>query len=146
MTSEQAIVEGGNAAGLQGGPLKPGSWTATKQTLGNPSGIEPLGRSVLVEPYEQKAKQGLIVIPDSVKERHILLEQRAVVIALGPLHVAGEDFPRCKPGDHVMISAMAGAMIEGTLDGKQYRLVNHMDIFCKITEKEDGQDEDKTAA
>lgn len=100
----------------------------------NKSGYVPLGRAVLVKPYEEKKEESLIVIPDSVQERRMMVEQRALVIECGPLHVSGEDEPRCKPGDRVMISRMAGFFLSGndTLDGAEYRVVNHQDIFLRI--------------
>jgi len=101
----------------------------------NPSGFHPLGRSVLVEPYEPAAKKpSMIVLPPSVEERRQMVEQRAVVIEVGPVWVKDEPGPRCKVGDHVMISKMAGFFLNGddTLDGKSYRVVNHMDIFLSV--------------
>jgi len=103
----------------------------------NSSGFHPLGRAVLVEPYEPQAKKpSMIVLPDQVQDRMMMVEQRALVIEVGPLWVKDETGPRCKPGDHVMIARMAGYMISGkdTLDGKSYRVVNHMDIFLGVEE------------
>jgi len=100
----------------------------------NESGLVPLGRAVLVEHYEPERAGALIELPDSVKERTLLVEQRAVVIAVGP--ACWPDEPaRAKPGDRVLISKMAGYMAKGTRDGKLYRLVNDRDIFAGIVEE-----------
>lgn len=98
----------------------------------NLSGLRPLGRAVLVEPYEPEVKVGRIVLPPAAKERMTSAEQRATVIAVGPEAWSDEAEPRAIPGDKVMISAYAGAMCVGPLDGKQYRVINCNDIFLQI--------------
>lgn len=101
----------------------------------NTSGLAPLGRAVLVEHYEPERVGALIVMPDSVKVRTMMVEQRAIVVEVGPEAWKDESKPRAKPGDLVLISSMAGYMAEGTADGKQYRLVNDRDIFARITKE-----------
>lgn len=100
----------------------------------NNSGLAPLGRAVLVEHYEQEQQGSLIELPDMVKDRTLMVEQRAVVVAIGP--ACWPDEPaRAKPGDKVLISKMAGYMAVGPADGKRYRLVNDRDIFAAITKE-----------
>jgi co-chaperonin GroES (HSP10) len=98
----------------------------------NKSGLKPLGRAVLVQPYEPEKKASLIELPETVKERTVMVEQRAVVIEAGPAAWEDESEPRAKPGDKVLITKYAGHLAEGTADGKLYRLVNDRDIFCQI--------------
>ena len=98
----------------------------------NESGLKPLGRAVLVEPFEPETKKSVIAIPDSVQERLTLVETRAIVVEVGAACWLEEPTPRAKPGDKVLISKFAGAMAKGTKDGKQYRLVNDRDIYCGI--------------
>ena len=100
----------------------------------NNSGLVPLGRAVLVEHYEPERVGGMIEIPDSVKERTLLVEQRAIVIAVGP-SAWPDEAPRAKPGDKVLISKMAGYMAKGTKDGKTYRIINDRDLFAGIVEE-----------
>lgn len=105
----------------------------------NTSGLRPLGVAVLLEPYESEIKTTLIEIPGPVRERMQLFQDRAVVIEAGPAAWADEDEPRAKPGDRVVISKFAGRLVQGTADGKPYRLVNDKDLICEITEeKSDG--------
>ena len=87
---------------------------------------------MLVKPYE--VKQGLIAIPDTVKERTMMIETRATVIEVGPEAWIEEKEPRAKAGDHVLISKFAGAMAQGIKDGEVYRFVNDRDIYCSIEE------------
>jgi co-chaperonin GroES (HSP10) len=103
--------------------------------MNNPSGLKPLGRAVLIEHYEEESKASLIEIPDIVKERTLMVEQRAVVIEVGPACWPDEP-PRAKAGDKVLISKMAGYMALGPSDGKRYRLVNDRDIFAAIVKEE----------
>ena len=104
----------------------------------NESGLAPLGRAILLEHYEPERKESLIVIPDNVKDRTVLLEQRAVVIEMGP-HCYPDEPKRCAPGDKVLVSKMAGYIAIGPADGKRYLMVNDRDVFARITkEKEHG--------
>ena len=106
--------------------------------VSNRSGFHPLGRAVLVRPYEPASTvPSLIEIPKSIQDRYMMQESRAEVIEVGPMWVKDEPAPRCKPGDHVMISRMAGYMIseKDSLDGVLYRAVNHQDIFLIIDQE-----------
>lgn len=98
----------------------------------NKSGLKPLGRAILVKPYEPDLKESIIEIPDSVKARQQSIEQRAIVIEAGPGAWEGEPTPRAKPGDKVLLSGFAGYMAKGTADNEQYRFVNDRDIFAQI--------------
>ena len=100
----------------------------------NESGLRPLGRAVLVVHYEPERKGGLIVMPDVVTDKVLLVEQRAIVVEVGP--ACWPDEPaRAKPGDKILISKMSGYMAVGPKDGKRYRIINDRDIFAAITEE-----------
>ncbi len=99
----------------------------------NNSGIKPLGRAVLVKPYEPERASSIIELPDYVKDNSMVIEQRALVVAVGPSAWYGEPAgPRAKVGDKVLVSKFAGAMFKGTADGQQYRIINDNDIFAAI--------------
>ena len=100
----------------------------------NESGLAPLGRAILLEHYEPERKESLIVIPDNVKDRTVRLEQRAVVIEMGP-HCYPDEPKRCEPGDKVLVSKMAGYIAIGPADGKRYLMVNDRDVFARITKE-----------
>ena len=99
----------------------------------NPSGLEPLGHAVLVEPFEPEIKKSIIQIPITVRMRTQMAETRAIIIAVGPEAWADERSPRAKVGDKVMITRFAGAMLTGPNDEKIYRMVNDRDIYAKIS-------------
>lgn len=101
----------------------------------NTSGIVPLGRAVLLEYYEPERKEGVIVIPDNVKDKTVMVEQRATVVECGPACWPSEP-ARAKPGDRVLMAKFSGYAATGPADGKRYRLVNDNDIFAKITHDE----------
>lgn len=112
----------------------------------NQSGLMPVGRAVLVKVYEAEKKEGLIKLPEYVKESSSVMEQRAEIVAVGArawedeghvvLRLLGIRQPRAKVGDKVFITKLAGFVTRGTLDGQLYRLVNDRDVFCRIeTEK-----------
>lgn len=105
------------------------------KTISNTSGVAPLGRAVLVEYYEPERKAGVIVVPESVREKEVLLEQRAVVVECGPACWPDEP-PRARPGDRVLIARMSGYALTGPADGKRYRIVNDRDIFARIEHEE----------
>ncbi len=98
----------------------------------NTSGIHPRGRAVLIAPYEPELKKSLIQLPDEVAKRDQMINQRAIVIEVGPSCWDDEPTPRAFPGEKVLVTKFAGYMAEGPADGKQYRLVNDRDIFATI--------------
>ena len=100
--------------------------------MDNQSGLKPLGRAVLVAPYEPERLSSIIEIPAEVQGRLQMVEQRAVVIEVGSTAWCDEPVPRAKPGDKVLVARFAGHMATGTKDGKQYRFINDRDIFAAI--------------
>lgn len=116
-------------------------------TQKNLSGLEPAGRAVLVRVQEVEKKQGLIQIPENVKESSSVMEQRATVIAIGARAWEDEGHPvlrflgirqkRAQEGDAVIITKLSGYVTRGPADGQLYRLVNDRDIFCRITKEKD---------
>ena len=101
----------------------------------NESGLRPLGRAVLVQPYEPERASSLIVMPDSVEANQLMIEQRAIVVEVGPTCWHDEPVPRAVVGDKVLLARFAGYMAKGTKDGKQYRFVNDRDIFATIEQE-----------
>lgn len=110
----------------------------------NESGLKPLGRAVLVKPYEPEMVNSLIKIPDFVRQNSALADTRCIVIELGPHAWHDELSPRAVVGDIVLVTKFAGFMAVGTADGELYRLVNDRDIFCQIV-KEQTKEERKVA-
>lgn len=97
----------------------------------NTSGLKPLGRAVLLKPYMPEMKKSVIVMPDSVQDRTLMVDQRAIIVEVGP-HCWPDEPARAKPGDKVLVSKMSGYICRGTADGETYRMVNDRDIFAQI--------------
>lgn len=99
--------------------------------MSNKSGLKPLGRAVLIKPYEPERLSSVLIIPDSATEGMHMLEHRAVVIEIGD-YCWPDEPARAKVGDKVLVARFAGFMAKGTADGEQYRFVNDKDIFAAI--------------
>lgn len=108
--------------------------------MSNQSGLKPCGRAVLIAPYTPERQEGMIILPDEVQSRDQMIEQRAVVVEIGPTAWHDEPVPRCKVGDKVLVSGYAGYMAKGTADGLPYRFVNDRDIFAIIESEESSHD------
>src|SRR5258708_7129689 len=105
----------------------------------NSSGLRPKGHAVLVKPYEEpKQRDSLIAIPTPVRDRQLLLEQKAKVVEVGSEAWKDEKAPRAVPGDIVLIAQFSGHMATGPKDGLQYRLINARDIFAVVEEIQNG--------
>ena len=103
----------------------------------NTSGLEPLGRAVLVKPYvTEKKTSGGIILTDATVNKDQLAEQKAVVVEVGPHAWSDEPTARAKAGDKILFSKWAGYSAQGPADGAMYRVVNDRDIFMRITHEE----------
>jgi hypothetical protein len=102
----------------------------------NKSGLHPQGVAVLTMPYEPEVKawSDTLIIPDAVRDSLQVLENRVVVVEVGPSAWSDEAQPRAVQGDVVMITRHAGFVATGA-DGKLYRMCNARDIFCRIDTK-----------
>ena len=100
----------------------------------NPSGLEARGRAVLIKPYEPEIKSSVLAIPEQARLRHQMLEQRAVVIDIGP-SAWSDEIPRAKVGEMVLVTKFAGFTVGADMaaDGQEYRLVNDRDIFAAFS-------------
>lgn len=103
----------------------------------NGSGRRPLGHAVMLLQYD--VKETVIELPQAVKDRMVMQDQEATVVAIGPAAWDEEmrlgHPPRCKVGDKVVFSKYAGFGVPGK-DGKLYRCVNDRDIFMAVEEVE----------
>lgn len=116
----------------------------------NQSGIEPVGRHILVKPDEVEEKtEGGIVLPEEARTKYSQAVSTGVVVGIGPdafrhgttdiyklvdgelklveRRVDGYSKPFCKVGDRICFAKYAGKGIPG-VDGEQYRMMNDEDI------------------
>jgi co-chaperonin GroES (HSP10) len=89
--------------------------------------------AILLYPYEPEITiwSDTLIIPDEVKKSLAVLENRQVVIEVGPDAWKDESQPRAKVGDVVLITKYAGFCATGA-DGRLYRMVNGREVFCTI--------------
>jgi co-chaperonin GroES (HSP10) len=99
----------------------------------NTAGIYPKGHAVLGLPYEAPKKDSRIVLPDTVKERTQMLQDRVRVIAVGAACWNDEPCPRARVGDLVLIPYLSGRMVRGK-DGILYRMINDRDVIAEVEE------------
>ena len=91
--------------------------------------LRPIGDRFLVEPVEEKAKKGGIIIPDTAKE--IPMESLVVAVGTGKTDDNGKKISlEVKKGDRVLVSKYGGTEIK--LEGKDYRIFNGDDILAVI--------------
>lgn len=93
-------------------------------------GIRPKGHAILGLPYEPPKKDSLIVLPETVKERTQMLQDKIYVIAIGGACWCDEPAPRAAIGDLVLIPYLSGRMVRGK-NGVLYRMVNDKDVIAE---------------
>lgn len=91
-------------------------------------GIRPLGDRIVLQREKSPEKIGLIIVPDSAKEKPL----QAVVLATGPgaLFEGRRIEPSVKKGDRVLVQKYAGT--EVTINGAECFVVREDDIVGVI--------------
>lgn len=96
------------------------------------SNVRPVGDRILVEALaekETKGKKGVIIIPDSAKEKP--MESVVVALGTGKTDDNGKKIPfEVKKGDRVLVNKYGGTEIK--LDGKEFKILNSDDILAVI--------------
>jgi co-chaperonin GroES (HSP10) len=100
--------------------------------------IKPLGKTVLLESFIPEKVDRSIILVESAERNEIFVNQVAVVLAIGPLAWRGEDSPRAKVGDKVLVTKYSGYLTKDPVTGKEYRIVNDTDIFAKLLNEGEG--------
>lgn len=96
-------------------------------------GVRPKGHAILGLPYEKPKGDSRIVIPETVKERTQMLEDKIRVIAIGGACWCDEPVRRAEVGQLVLIPYLSGRMVRGK-NGVLYRVVNDKDIIAEVDE------------
>lgn len=95
----------------------------------NETALHPLGHAVLVRP-DSSEFDGRINIPEAELEKLLMNQTIGWIVEVGPSAWMDEPVPRAFPGECVVISKFAGAIVTGK-DGKPYRMVNADDVYCR---------------
>jgi len=101
--------------------------------------IRPVEYKILIktDPVETITKGG-IILPDTGRDREHIAQEQGEIIAMGAcacseVDIWGVNPP--KPGDRVIFSKYAGAVIKKL--GKDYRLIQDKDLGAVIEAKEE---------
>jgi chaperonin GroES len=94
--------------------------------------VRPVGDRILVEAVaekDSKGRKGLIVIPDTAKEKP--MESMVVALGSGKTDDNGKKVPfEVKKGDRVLANQYDGTEIK--LNGKEYRILHGDDILAVL--------------
>jgi co-chaperonin GroES (HSP10) len=100
--------------------------------MNNPSGLDPRGWKVVVQPEEvKKVTSGGVHLPDETTERWGAAMTRGVVLAVGPNAFERFKEPHPKAGDLVTVPRYGGMEFKG-VDGKDYRILNDEDVAAVV--------------
>lgn len=101
----------------------------------NESGIRPKGHRILVLPnqIEEKSAGGIILGTNSQMGREALAQMYGIVVEMGSTCYSDQPEPWCAVGERVSFGKYSGLIYTGS-DGKQYRVVNDLDIVALVEE------------
>ena len=100
-------------------------------------GITPAGAKILVKPdVFMKSYQGVIAIPETVKERSQHAQTAGYVVKVGKTAYQqreyGDGVPWCEVGDRVSFARYGGVAYR--VKGEQYRVIHDDDINAILAE------------
>lgn len=97
--------------------------------------VEPMHAKVLIVPAEVPEKKGAIFLAASTHEKDVFANQRARIVALGPVAFQFEDWPtgarKPQVGDVILHESYIGEEVEGD-DGRKYRLINDRAVMAVL--------------
>jgi len=97
-------------------------------------GIRPVGPRLLIYPIPiEERTEGGIILPESSRDREALRQIKAIVVDVGPEAWQDSKAPWAVCCHKVLISKYAGYLFKG-LDGKDYRIINDIDVTAIIEE------------
>jgi co-chaperonin GroES (HSP10) len=99
----------------------------------NPSGLTPVGVSILVLPdqVEETTASGIVLHSVSELDREQMKQTEGVVVAISDYAFHDEPKSRCKVGDRILMVAYAG-MVQKGKDEKKYRVIRDTDVVAII--------------
>lgn len=102
----------------------------------NKSGIKPVGHRLLVLPVEAETKtaSGIVLATATEAQRMQMSEVQAMVIELGSDAYADKKEAWCQPGQVILMNKYIGIVRKGR-DGKNYRLINDLDVAAILEVK-----------
>ena len=111
-------------------PLEGTKWRHFFKPSENSTGLHALGHAVLIEPDMSEFEGSLIELPAEELDKIMMNQTVGKIVEIGPSAWMDEPVPRAFPGELVIISKFAGAVVVGR-DGRPYRMVNADDVYCR---------------
>ena len=100
----------------------------------NTSGITPCGHRILVAPLdvELTTESGIVIAVGVQADRERLAQMKGRVVEVGSSAYSDQPSAWCKVGDVVTFGKYSGLIYKDkeTLDGKEYRVVNDLDVVA----------------
>lgn len=98
--------------------------------------FQPVEYKVLVLPDPVEEYRGKIIIPENVRDRQQIAQDRATIIAVGGNAFEEWNPPVPAPGDRVLLNKHAGYVMTDKEENQEYRVVNDKDITLILREDE----------
>lgn len=98
--------------------------------------MKATGWNVIVVPEPAEEKKGAIFIPDSVKDKEEIVQQRGRIVSVGPAAFTAADYGGEEPsvGDAVIFAKLAGFRVK-LADGQDARVCQDRDIAVILDEE-----------
>jgi co-chaperonin GroES (HSP10) len=97
--------------------------------------VEPMHAKVLIAPAEVPEKVGSLIMAAASHEKAVFANQRARIVALGPVAFQFADWPanarKPQVGDVILHESYIGEEVEGE-DGRKYRLINDRAVMAVL--------------
>ena len=99
----------------------------------NTSGIHPKGHRVLIlpDPVEEVTQSGIILSVGENRDRERLAQLKGTIVELGNTAWLDQPSPWANEGDHVIFGKYSGLIYQGD-DGKEYRIINDLDVVAIV--------------
>lgn len=110
-------------------PLEGFRWRHAIKPGVNETGLHPLGHAILIQP-DASQLSSIIQLPEDQRNKELMNMTIGKIVEIGPSAWMDEPVPRAFPGEMVVISKFAGAIVVGK-DGMPYRMVNADDVYCR---------------
>ena len=101
--------------------------------------MEPVEFKVLVRPEVVEEQVGRIILPDIVRDKEQISQDKAEIIAVGGNAFEGWEPPIPKVGDRILMNRHAGYTMKIQEDGRrvEYRVINDKDITLILGEEDE---------
>lgn len=102
--------------------------------------VEPMHAKVLIAPAVVPEKVGSLIMAAASHEKAVFANQRARIVALGPVAFQFEDWPagarKPQVGDVILHESYIGEEVEGE-DGRKYRLINDRAVLAVLERRDE---------